>query len=80
MAKKPTGIADSDDVQTSTETPPPVSPAVVTPPVQADAGQPPLPDIPDPIFALDEDGQDRPMSGGSFIRLEDGTLIRNPEA
>lgn len=36
--------------------------------------------IPDPIVAVDDDGNERPMSGGSFIRLEDGTLIRNPEA
>jgi hypothetical protein len=40
----------------------------------------PLPKMPDPIFAQDEDGRDRPMSGGSFVRQGDGTLTRNPEA
>jgi hypothetical protein len=38
------------------------------------------PAIPDPIVAVDDDGTERPMSGGSFIRQSDGTLIRNPEA
>jgi len=36
--------------------------------------------LPDPIVAVEEDGTHRPMSGGSFIRQDDGTLIRNPEA
>lgn len=40
----------------------------------------PIAAIPDPIFATDEQGNDRPMSGGSFVRQADGTLIRNPEA
>lgn len=46
----------------------------------SDEAAAPTPAIPDPIFAQDNEGQHRPMSGGSFIRLEDGTLIRNPEA
>lgn len=36
--------------------------------------------IPDPIVALDEHGNERPLSGGSFIRQADGTLTRNMEA
>lgn len=40
----------------------------------------PLPAMPDPIFAQDKDGRDRPMSGGSFTRQSDGTLTRNLEA
>lgn len=36
--------------------------------------------LPEPVTAIEADGTHRPMSGGSFIRLEDGTLIRNPEA
>jgi len=44
---------------------------VVTPPVP-DADQPAA----DPIFATGPDGEMRPMSGGSFIRQADGTLVR----
>lgn len=44
------------------------------------AAEAPPPAIPDPIFATDDEGRDRPMSGGSFIRQPDGTLTRNPEA
>jgi hypothetical protein len=36
--------------------------------------------IPDPIVALNEHGNERPLSGGSFIRQADGTLTRNMEA
>lgn len=36
--------------------------------------------ITDPIVALDEHGNERPLSGGSFIRQADGTLTRNMEA
>lgn len=39
-----------------------------------------LPAMPDPIFAQDDEGRDRPMSGGSFTRQSDGTLTRNLEA
>lgn len=46
----------------------------------AEATATPAPVTPEPIFARDAEGLDRPMSGGSFIRQEDGTLIRNPEA
>ena len=40
----------------------------------------PVAAMPDPIFAQDKDGRDRPMSGGSFTRQSDGTLTRNLEA
>lgn len=48
----------------------------------ADQGsaQAPQSTMPDPIFAQDKDGRDRPMSGGSFTRQSDGTLTRNLEA
>jgi hypothetical protein len=46
----------------------------------SDEGAAPLPTMPDPIFAQDKDGRDRPMSGGSFTRQSDGTLTRNLEA
>lgn len=52
---------------------PPVPSAV---PVSADA----LPAIPEPDIATDSEGQQRPMSGGSFIRQPDGSIVRNPEA
>lgn len=31
--------------------------------------------IPDPIVATDADGMERPLSGGSFVRI-DGKLVR----
>lgn len=34
------------------------------------------PDIAEPIFATSPGGEIRPMSGGSFIRQADGTLVR----
>lgn len=40
------------------------------------AAEAPPPEIPEPIFATDDTGRDRPMSGGSFIRQSDGTLRR----
>lgn len=43
------------------------------PPPSAPAA--PDPAIPDPIVAKDADGQERPLSGGSFICI-DGKLVR----
>lgn len=40
----------------------------------------PAPAIPEPDIATDSEGQQRPMSGGSFIRQPDGSIVRNPEA
>lgn len=51
--------------------------------IEVTAAPPAIPDttaMPDAIITTDAEGVQRPMSGGSFIRLEDGTLIRNPEA
>lgn len=58
----------SDIVSDAAETP------AITPVEPAPAA------IPDPIVALDEHGNERPLSGGSFIRQPDGTLTRNMEA
>lgn len=49
-------------------------------PLSVATAEVPQPTMPEPIFATDDEGQHRPMSGGSFIRLEDGTLIRSTEA
>ncbi len=49
-------------------------------PLSDPAAEAPPPAIPAPIFATDDEGRDRPMSGGSFIRQADGTLIRNEDA
>ena len=48
--------------------PPPSAPAAPDPAV-------PDPAIPDPIVAQDADGHERPLSGGSFVRI-DGKLVR----
>lgn len=80
MAKKPTDAANGNDDQSDAGAAvagTPVPPAADS---AADAAVAPLPKMPDPIFAQDEEGLDRPMSGGSFIRQADGTLTRNPEA
>jgi len=47
-------------------------PPAVEAPVQTDA-------IPEPITAIGDDGLHRPMSGGSFIRQSDGTLVRSDD-
>lgn len=47
-------------------------PPAVDAPVEADA-------IPEPITAIGDDGLHRPMSGGSFIRQSDGTLVRSDD-
>lgn len=52
---------------------PDAPPADAAPPVTE------LPAIPEPITAIDADGQHRPMSGGSFIRQSDGTLVRSDD-
>jgi hypothetical protein len=89
MAKKPTDAATGDNEQTSAATVADVStPAAGIATSAADAAATainksavaPLPEIPEPIVAPGGEDGDRPMSGGSFIRLEDGTLIRNTEA
>ncbi|KAK0339387.1 hypothetical protein LTR94_034728, partial [Friedmanniomyces endolithicus] len=88
MAKKPTDAANGDNEQVnaaagadaSTPAGNVAASGAETAASPADVAAAPLPDIPEPIFAQDKEGQHRPMSGGSFIRLEDGTLIRNPEA
>lgn len=81
MAKKPTDAASGDNEQVNAAAGADASAATGDAAASpADAAAAPLPDIPEPIFAQDKEGQHRPMSGGSFIRLEDGTLIRNPEA
>lgn len=48
------------------------APPAVDAPVEADA-------IPEPITAIGDDGLHRPMSGGSFIRQSDGTLVRSDD-
>lgn len=74
LADQATGDATTSDSGPST-------PATVVTPPTPDADQPADdPIIPDPIVAIGPDGEERPMSGGSFIRQDNGTLIRNPEA
>ncbi|MDZ7894986.1 MAG: hypothetical protein U5M50_08600 [Sphingobium sp.] len=60
---------------------PEAPPANALPPVADAAAIPdPAPEpIPDPVTAVGEDGRHRPMSGGSFIRQSDGTLVRSDD-
>lgn len=68
--KVPEAKSPSADRQASTP------PAARTPAVQTPvAGA-----TPDPIVTTDAAGAQRPLSGGSFRRQGDGTLIRNQEA
>ena len=85
MAKKTVEEQMQADEPTGTDTQ--ANPSDVSPdtsanlaPLSDPAAEAPPPAIPDPIFATDDAGRDRPMSGGSFIRQADGTLIRNEDA
>lgn len=69
-AANPRPAADpaGEAVATSVDAvPAPVTPATV-----------PAPPIPDPIVATDANGAERPLSGGSFVRIA-GKLVRQED-